>query len=159
MYPVNKVLRVITRTWTVEDACGNAAASQDQIITVIDDQKPVWTFTPPDFTVVCGESTEPGVGSNPPAPTAEDECSTTVRIVYHDTYASPDEPCSDITRTWTVTDPAGNSNTFTQTITRTLLAVFKKSDVIGTVETVGCVDCGSNLSRKLCDFVDREYCE
>ena len=42
--------KVITRTWTLMDDCGNAAAPQDQIITVQDVTNPTFTV-PADITI------------------------------------------------------------------------------------------------------------
>ncbi|MBW6490390.1 MAG: hypothetical protein K0B15_04240, partial [Lentimicrobium sp.] len=43
----------ITRTWNIMDACGNAAITRTQIITVDDDTAPVLDPAPADITVQC----------------------------------------------------------------------------------------------------------
>src|SRR5260221_5694987 len=46
----NKVVKTITRHWTVTDACGNST-SQDQTITVKDTTAPTFATFPPDASV------------------------------------------------------------------------------------------------------------
>src|SRR5207302_976932 len=53
-----KVVKTITRHWTVTDACGNST-SQDQTITVKDTTAPSFATFPPDAIVECPNSTEP----------------------------------------------------------------------------------------------------
>ncbi|OUR94317.1 hypothetical protein A9Q87_01330 [Flavobacteriales bacterium 34_180_T64] len=51
--------KIITRTWTATDACGNST-SADQIITIIDLTDPTWTNAPSDMlTVECDGSADP----------------------------------------------------------------------------------------------------
>ena len=47
--------RVITRTWHLTDSCGNAAADQQQTITVSDTTAPAFT-RPPDITIYSDSS-------------------------------------------------------------------------------------------------------
>jgi VCBS repeat-containing protein len=97
----------ITRTWKATDASGNYATDV-QVITIVDNTKPVITDVS-DITISCGASTTPaGCGS---VAKATDNCSTPV-VTYNDVTVS-----NKITRTWTATDAAGNVATSTQIIT------------------------------------------
>ncbi|MFH2055766.1 MAG: FlgD immunoglobulin-like domain containing protein, partial [bacterium] len=98
--------KVITRTWTATDDCGNVATCQ-QTITVEDNVAPV-IDCPADQAVNCTESTDPG---NTGTATATDNCDPTPVITYVDTQVG-----NVITRTWTATDACGNSDQCEQTI-------------------------------------------
>ncbi|SEW50425.1 HYR-like domain-containing protein [Chitinophaga arvensicola] len=106
------------RTWTATDACGNKATMQ-QIITVQDTTKPVFTVKPPaDTTVSC---------DNIPAPANDvqvsDNCSalgnglTVTRRIT--TERTPGDCAGNyrIIRTWTAKDACGNTTTITQVVT------------------------------------------
>src|SRR5206468_700431 len=67
----NHVVKVITRTWTVTDACGNSA-SQAQTITVKDTTAPSFVNFAADATVECPSDTSPAATA---APTGTDSCS------------------------------------------------------------------------------------
>jgi hypothetical protein len=103
---------LLTRTWTVTDACGNSI-QHTQLVTVLDTQDPV-LLNLPDATVdvVCAEDV-PAV-----APvTYNDNCVGTVDFDFNETILPGD--CAHrftLTRTWTATDFAGNSTQFVQTI-------------------------------------------
>ena len=104
---------VITRTWTIEDDCGNYV-EQDQTITIADTTDPVITV-PADITIECDESTAP---ANTGQATATDNCDADPDISYVDSTAAG--ACDNeytITRTWTAMDNAGNTDSDTQTIT------------------------------------------
>src|SRR5439155_1738083 len=112
---VNHVVKVITRTWTVTDACGNSA-SQAQTITLKDTSAPTIVNLPVDATVECPGDTSPAATG---APTGSDTCSS-ASVTHSDSETSG--ACSNhvvkvITRTWTVTDACGNSASQAQTIT------------------------------------------
>src|SRR5437870_8140455 len=66
------VVKVITRTWTVTDACGNSA-SQAQTITLKDTSAPSFVNFPTDATVECPGDTSPAATG---APTGTDTCSS-----------------------------------------------------------------------------------
>jgi large repetitive protein len=102
----------ITRTWTVTDAAGNST-SQDQIITVEDNTKPVITI-PSNISITCYDSQHP---DNTGWATATDNCSD-VTITYSDSTGNASVSCAEnytIYRTWIATDECGN-----QTISATL---------------------------------------
>ncbi len=102
--------RIITRTWTLVDDCGNETV-QVQTITVTDVTAPELTV-PDDVTVECDAVPEPGT------PSAVDNCDANVILVY-DGEVRIDGDCPDtytLERTWTATDCSGNSTTSTQVI-------------------------------------------
>ena len=109
---------VITRTYTVVDACGNVATCQ-QTITVIDDTAPVLTCAP-NLTISCDQSREPGTTGQA---TATDNCSGTTDITI--TFADSDNgtatgcggSAGTFTRVWTAVDACGNESTCEQLIT------------------------------------------
>ncbi len=98
------------RTWTATDDCGNTS-TESQIITVSDEDAPIWVFVPEDINLACGV----GVGIDDlPLAEAYDECADAI-VTY------TDEPlggnCGDgILRTFTATDLCGNAITATQLI-------------------------------------------
>ncbi len=97
------------RTWTATDHCGNTSTAS-QIITVIDDTPPVFTYLPPHITLDCT-----ALPPNNPA-TATDNCSE-VTITFEETTMDGDCSYSTfITRTWIATDACGNSDTYNQFI-------------------------------------------
>ncbi|MGB1032397.1 MAG: nidogen-like domain-containing protein, partial [Flavobacteriales bacterium] len=101
----------VTRTWSIEDQCGNTA-NFSQVITVIDDVDPVWGDLPQANLIVSCEDGFP----NAPTLTATDNCSGSIVAVLHTDFNN-DDPCDLIkTRTWTATDDCGNSIEFVQTI-------------------------------------------
>ncbi|MBI1266718.1 MAG: hypothetical protein GC193_04705 [Cryomorphaceae bacterium] len=96
----------IIRSWSATDACGNVGV-QSQIITVSDNEAPVFDYIPQDETADCGNLPEPAVL------TATDNCSE-VSISYSQNVGSGG--CPNIFRTWVATDACGNTATVTQTI-------------------------------------------
>jgi len=101
----------ITRTWTAEDACGNAI-SGIQTITVIDDEAPE-LICPDDLTLSCEDPIELA-GS----PYVLDDCDPDPQIEFSETTT---QVACDlervVARTWTVTDRCGNSTSCTQIVT------------------------------------------
>jgi hypothetical protein len=110
---------VITRTWSLVDNCGNAAASQVQMITVADNTAPLITC-PSDATANCQDNTSPSALGKA---TATDNCTSAVKITYSDVSTQnananhKDHYNYTITRTWTATDDCGNASSCTQLIT------------------------------------------
>jgi hypothetical protein len=103
--------RVITRTWTAHDACGNASAST-QTITVVDDIAPTLSGVPANQTVACNAI--PAA----PSPTAADACDPNPVVSFNESSqpgACPQE--RTILRTWTARDACGNQSSATQAIT------------------------------------------
>ncbi len=108
------VIDVITRTWTVSDACGNATTDV-QIITRIDNTDPTFTV-PADIVIACDEM--PTTGLTGDVTDASDLCSST-SVGFTDITVPGECPATDtIFRTWTVLDACDNSATGVQVITR-----------------------------------------
>ncbi|MDX1651996.1 MAG: T9SS type A sorting domain-containing protein [Brumimicrobium sp.] len=102
-----------TVTISAEDECGNTGNCQIQV-TVVNDNGITITNAPANTTIECDESTNP---SNTGQLTATTVCASGgLTITYND--VSNGNTCPEIiTRTWTVTDNCGNSETHVQTIT------------------------------------------
>ena len=125
--------KVITRTWSLVDSCGNLASSQTQIITVLDTISPTFiTNLPPNINVSCDLI--------PPSPNilATDNCGT-VTLNYNETRIDGICPSNYIlNRTWTATDACGNSNLLTQTIT---VSDTEAPTVLGSFDSIINVNC------------------
>tara|TARA_B100000508_G_scaffold141092_1_gene146422 strand:+ start:82050 stop:86534 length:4485 start_codon:yes stop_codon:yes gene_type:complete len=95
-----------------EDECGNVGNCQ-VTLTIINDNGITITTAPNDVTVDCDESTDP---SNTGAVIAQTSCSSGgLSITYSD--VSDGQSCPEtITRTWTVTDNCGNTETYDQLV-------------------------------------------
>ncbi|OYX80018.1 MAG: hypothetical protein B7Y83_18905, partial [Flavobacteriales bacterium 32-34-25] len=101
--------KVITRTWTVTDQCGNATSAK-QTIKIEDVTAPVLSEAPADITVEC--SAVPTAATL----TATDNCGTAA-VTFAE--VKTDGACAGaytLTRTWTATDLCNNVTTHVQTI-------------------------------------------
>jgi hypothetical protein len=103
--------RVITRTWTALDQCGNLG-NAIQTITVRDITAPT-LVVPANVTLDCPANTAP---SNTGTATATDSCSATT-VTYSDSVSNNCGGASIIKRLWTATDLCGNYVSGLQTIT------------------------------------------
>ncbi|NDP27593.1 MAG: VWA domain-containing protein, partial [Flavobacterium sp.] len=115
--------RIITRTWSLVDNCGNKAADQVQTITVSDNLPPTWTTTASalNATIECS-NTEALATAQSQFPVAADNCDADVSNISKTTgLFVANEGCANsgsYTNTWTVTDACGNTSAvFTQIIT------------------------------------------
>ena len=99
-----------TVTLTVTDGLGNTSTCTSTV-TVEDSILPVISC-PADVTIECGDPTDP---ANTGTATATDNCSATV--AFSDSSAAGCGLTEVITRTWTATDPSGNTATCVQIIT------------------------------------------
>ncbi len=103
----------ITRSWTYTDACGNAATTVTQTITVDDTTPPVMASPPTAITVECI--------ADVPAMTNlgwTDNCDGSGNVAGTDGPLTGGNCGGTITRSWTYTDACGNNaTTVTQTIT------------------------------------------
>ncbi len=101
------------RTWTAVDQCGNTAQAV-QVITLTDQQPPVFTFLPEDINLACSAGTSL---DDLELATASDDCLGVI-VLYEDEFIGGN--CGDgIIRTFTATDACGNTITATQNITFT----------------------------------------
>ncbi|MHA6280962.1 HYR-like domain-containing protein [Salinimicrobium sp. CAU 1759] len=103
-------LYLIIRTWIASDVNGNSA-EHTQIITVDDTTAPTLVGELQEvINITCEEV--------PAAPelTFEDACSSEVTTEYNETNQEGENGSYVITRTWTVSDCAGNVEVFTQTV-------------------------------------------
>lgn len=112
VFPVGKTVV----TWTATDLSGNTATAT-QLVTVQDEEAPVFTAPPTDITVSCENvppASTPSVSDNAdPAPVV-----TLVQTTTQGSNVSlPSRYNYVITRTWTAADNAGNKSTYTQKIT------------------------------------------
>jgi|GEM_PF-4994636 len=103
----------ITRTWNVMDACGNAAITRTQTITVDDNTAPVLGAAPANVTVECLANVPPMGNLN-----WTDNCSAGGSVAGVQGPLTGGACGGTITRTWNVMDPCGNpAITRTQVIT------------------------------------------
>jgi hypothetical protein len=99
----------IQRTWTASDACGNTSQVQ-QLIHVVDNQAPVFTFVPASFSLACGNLPAPQ------NPVVVDNCTNGIVPIL--TVEITGTPCQQIiTRTWRAYDACGNMAIATQVVT------------------------------------------
>jgi hypothetical protein len=102
--------RVITRTWTATDCAGNTA-TDTQVITITDNQAPIFSGVPADGSPEC--DAVPAA----PAVTATDNCDPSPTVTFVEVITPGDCPGrSTIVRTWTATDRCLNSRVATQTL-------------------------------------------
>lgn len=111
---INGCDQTLTRTWTATDACGFTATAS-QTITIVDKTAPIFTTPKPaDVTVNCD--------AIPAAVTldAVDDCYGAMSVTPVETREVIAGACASnyrLLRTWTATDPCGNSTSLVQTIT------------------------------------------
>ena len=97
-------------TCIATDSSGNT--NQCVFTLTVQDTTPPVISCPAAVTVECGQSTDP---SSAGMATASDLCASTLNVAYSDAISGN---CPRIiTRTWTATDPSGNSASGTQIIT------------------------------------------
>lgn len=103
--------RIIARTWTASDSCGNTTNAV-QTITVRDSTPPQIT-APLSVVLECPANTQPSATGTA---VAQDGCSQAT-VTYSDATTTPCGGTKVITRTWIATDECGNRATAVQTIT------------------------------------------
>lgn len=108
----------ITRTWSLVDECGNAAADQVQLITIVDTIRPWFTLAPKNDTSYCVDDNLESVRTSfKNYPTYTDNCAGVTMTVVLD---SIDTLCNNKTTieyyTFTLTDACGLTTTDTAKI-------------------------------------------
>nr|WP_321222721.1 gliding motility-associated C-terminal domain-containing protein [uncultured Psychroserpens sp.] len=107
--------RIITRTWTLIDDCGNVT-TQPQTITIQDTTAPTFTV-PADVTLECDADIN-DISLTGDVTDEADNCSTNLEATFVDVISNGS--CANefiISRTWTVTDDCDNATSLVQTIT------------------------------------------
>lgn len=111
---MNGCTQKLTRTWTATDPCGLTATAA-QTINIVDKTAPVFTTAKPaDVTVNC-DAIPAAITMN-----ALDNCAGIITVTATDVQQAIPGACASnykILRTWTATDPCGNSTSVVQTIT------------------------------------------
>jgi uncharacterized repeat protein (TIGR01451 family) len=107
---INQVYRIISRTWTLVDACGNVT-SKVQTISVRDNLAPTFT-APADITIFADASCGYDASTTLTGTVTElaDNCTQKddLTVAYTDAVDATNPCIIIITRTWTVTDLCGN---------------------------------------------------
>lgn len=101
---------MIERTFTATDLCGNINV-ETRTITIVDEEKPVFTFVPQDVSFGCDDTVIKLDA------TATDQCGTPEIVVNETIDVQNCEGNYTITRVFTATDACGNSVDSTQIIT------------------------------------------
>jgi len=102
---------VITRTWSLVDNCGNNAANQVQIITVLDNIAPTFSI-PADISIYSDSDCNYDVSVSITGDVTDetDNCSTGLDATFNDvTTAGSCQGEMVITRTWSLVDDCGNN--------------------------------------------------
>ncbi len=125
---------ILQRFWTATDNCGNTI-SDIQVITVVDETDPYFTFVPQDVTILCTEALPTD------SATAADICDPLVSVEFID--VETELACGSlITRTWTATDECGNTSSAIQSI---IITDVEGPVVTEPLEEVIQLECGSAL--------------
>jgi len=135
---------IIERIWTATDTCGNSA-TVTQIVTVVDDTEAPMLTLPADVTdcnVDLADTNATGVA------TATDNCDGTTTVSFVD-VATMQDCVMIVSRTWTATDPCGNSASDVQVILSTIdtnapMVSGFSAPIVGTVGASGVIS-GCNL--------------
>ena len=153
----------ITRTWTATDYCDNSV-SATQIITVIDEDAPIFSTIPADVAASCDAI------PNAPVLTATDGCDGNVVVAYlewRDNGAC--DNAYTITRKWTAADACGNEAIVMQIISVTdtdaptftnvpANAVINCGETLPTIITPTATDVCGTVSISLAETQTGESC-
>ena len=134
--------KIIIRTWTAVDNCGNSI-SDSQTITVVDTTSPTFTV-PADITIECDiDATDLSITGD--VTNEADNCDPDLEASFSDSVA--DGSCdneSTITRTWSLTDACDNITTLVQTIN--VMDTTAPTFTVPTDITIECDDDATDLS-------------
>ena len=122
---------VITRTWSLTDACDNTT-TLTQTITVVDTTAPILVGDlETEITITCAEIPEI------PELVFEDACSTNMTVTFNEISTNTGE-VEDymIFRDWTVSDECGNETIYTQTINVNIESTITSLDTELCIEDV-----------------------
>jgi len=103
--------KVIARTWTATDHCGNSTNAVQTI--VVRDVTPPTLILPASLTLECPANTTP---ANTGTATSQDGCGA-VNVTFSDVVSNSCAGAKFIARTWTAVDACGNVTNGTQLIT------------------------------------------
>jgi len=101
---------VIERTYVLRDQCNNEL-TKVQYITLIDENPPVFTYTPED--IVLADKAEL---TTPYSLIADDDSGEPVIMDVTESYDTSDPAFVKVLRTYTATDVCGNVASYTQTV-------------------------------------------
>ncbi len=171
---------IITRTWHLEDKCGNAAADQIQKITVSDNTPPTFT-RPADIIIYKTESCayDASVSFTGDVSNESDNCSVGLNATFTDLIASGScEGTLVITRTWHLTDNCGNSSADqiqTITVRDNIVPTFTRPADITIYTTASCTynagvtatgdvtdewdNCSTGIEATFTDVISAGSCE
>tara|TARA_B110000003_G_scaffold43863_2_gene41358 strand:- start:6561 stop:11318 length:4758 start_codon:yes stop_codon:yes gene_type:complete len=99
----------IVRKWVATDNCGNSDTAV-QVISVVDEEGPYFTFVPEDYTAECSDDLVLEMAE------AVDHCSSFEIVVQTDTLEGPCSGQYVILREFIATDACGNASETTQII-------------------------------------------
>ena len=151
---------VVTNSWVAQDCHGNSTVHV-QTVTIQDNEPPVFNNPPQDITVTCAANVPGSQGL-----TASDNCGGAVTVSFSQ---SPLPACpgqGTVTNTWTATDCANNTATYSQIVTihDNVLPVLSAYPASGTASCVGDVpgdpgitatdNCGGSLSVSFTQNID-----
>lgn len=106
----------LTRTYTVQDACGNSSNCVQTLTWIEDTENPVITACAPSQDLGCNPTNIPSADTN--AVVATDNCGSVTVTLLLEVFSQ--NGCDlTINRTYLVADPCGNTNSCLQTITWT----------------------------------------
>lgn len=141
---------VITRVWTATNACGDTVSATQRISTV-DTKKPTM-IVPADKIIGCEESASP---TNTGTATATDLCNPPSSLVVSCLDVTNGTCPGIISRTWSATDPCGNSTSAVQTITVATNWPFGGGD--GSAGNPYLVNCIEHLNNIRGNYLDKHF--
>lgn len=107
-----------TNTWVAKDACGNTSAIYTQVVTLLDENAPVWSTAAGTLNVTVEVNDAQALqNAQTMAPLASDFCSDVTLKKTSGSFIN--EPCGGTyTNTWIATDKCGNSSTVFEQVIR-----------------------------------------
>ena len=137
--PIGQYVRV----YTAVDECGNVGTT-DQVLTLVDDTDPEFTFVPEDYTAECIDALTYEEAE------ATDNCSGVTMTISVDTMSTECEGTFDIVRTWVATDNCNNAATAVQVIS----VVDEEGPYFTFVPEDYTAECSDDLVLEMAEAVD-----